>query len=115
MSANGIIPKQQYTHGLKHDITITPCLLVQFFLYEFHDSKDHQGKIYMFEVIRRSILVSQTTGGYCKIDRHAKCTVCAKHLPKMTRYPQTTFGNTTIMNGSVSNEYYMSLTNNFQG
>ena len=54
MSANGILHKQQYIHGLKHDIIIVPHSLVPTILHEFHDSKGHQGVIHMFEEIRNS-------------------------------------------------------------
>ena len=54
MSANGVLQKQQYIHGLKHDVTIVPHSLVPTFLHEFHDSKSHQGAIHTFEVIKRS-------------------------------------------------------------
>ena len=43
MSANGILQKQPYFHGLKHDVTIAPHSLVQTLLLDFHDSKGHQG------------------------------------------------------------------------
>ena len=54
MSTNGILQKQQYTHGLKHDITIAPYSLVPTILYELHDSKGHQGTMHPFQALRRS-------------------------------------------------------------
>ena len=39
MSVNGILQKQLYIHGLKHDITIAPHSLVPTKLHEFHDLK----------------------------------------------------------------------------
>ena len=45
MSANGILQKQQYTHGLKHNVNIAPHSLVPTILHEFHDSKNHEGAI----------------------------------------------------------------------
>ena len=51
MSANGILPKQQYVHGLKHDIAIALHSLVATILHDFHDCKSHQGTISMFKAI----------------------------------------------------------------
>ena len=42
MSVSGILQKQQYVHGLQHDVTIAPHSLVPTILHEFHDSKGHQ-------------------------------------------------------------------------
>ena len=54
MFASGILLKQQYVHHFQCDITIAPHLLIPTILHEFHDSKGHQGSIYIFEAIRRS-------------------------------------------------------------
>ena len=52
LSVNGILQKNQYIHGLKHDITIAPNSLLPNVLHEFHDSKGHHGTICTFEAIR---------------------------------------------------------------
>ena len=54
MSVNGILQKQQYIHGLKHNVTIAPHSLVPTFLHEFQDYKGIQGTLQTFETIRRS-------------------------------------------------------------
>ena len=54
ISANHILQKQQYIHGLKHGVTIAPGSLIPSILHEFHDCKDHQGTICTFQAIRRS-------------------------------------------------------------
>ena len=54
MSGNGILQKQQYIHGLKHDVPIAPHSLIPAMLHEFHDAKYHQKTIHMFEAIQRS-------------------------------------------------------------
>ena len=54
LSADGVLQKHQYIHGLQHDITIAPCSLVHTILHYFHDSKGNQGTIHSFEAIRRS-------------------------------------------------------------
>ena len=41
MSANGILQKQQYINGLKHDITKTLFSVEPTILHVFHDSKGH--------------------------------------------------------------------------
>ena len=52
-SADGILQKQQYIHGLKHDVIIVPHSLVPVILHEFYNSKGHEGTIHTFVVIRR--------------------------------------------------------------
>ena len=54
ISANGLLQKQQYVHGLKHDVTIALCSIVPLILYEFSNFKGYQGTINMFEAIARS-------------------------------------------------------------
>ena len=54
MSASGILQKQQYIYGLKHNVTIAQHSLVTTILHEFHDCKGHQGTICTSEAIRRS-------------------------------------------------------------
>ena len=85
MSANGILQKQQYFYGLKHDVTIAPHSLVPTILHEFHDSKGFQGTIYTFEVIR-SYWWPKLWQDIVKYI--GKCGVCTKHLSNMARYPQ---------------------------
>ena len=54
ISANGMVQKQQYVHGLKYDVTIAPHSIIPIILLEFHNCKGHQGTIHTFEAIRRS-------------------------------------------------------------
>ena len=42
LSAEGVLQKHQYIHGLQHDVTIAPHSLVPTILHEFYDSKGHQ-------------------------------------------------------------------------
>ena len=78
--------KTAIVHGLKHDSTIGPCLLVTTILHEFHDHKGHQGTICMFEVIRMSYWWPKPWQNIIKYKD--KCSVHAKHLPNMAKYPQ---------------------------
>ena len=54
LSTDGVLQKHQHIHGLQHDITIVPCLLVPTILHEFLDSKGHKRTIHTFEAISRS-------------------------------------------------------------
>ena len=51
-SPDGLLQKQQYVHGLKYDVTVAPHSIVPIILYEFHNSKRHQGTIHTFQAIR---------------------------------------------------------------
>ena len=53
ISAGGILQKQQYTHGLKHNVIIVPCSFVLVIPHGFHNSKVQQETIHTFEAIRR--------------------------------------------------------------
>ena len=113
MSVNGILQKQQYIHGLKHDVTIAPQSLIPTTLHEFHDSKGHQGTIHTHDAIRRSFWWPKLWQDIVKyID---KFSVCAKNLPNMARYPKKTSIKTTNTNGSFSYRYHKSLTSHIQG
>ena len=85
MSANGILQKQQYIHGLKFDITIAPHLLLPTILHGFHDSKCHQGTICTCEEIRSYWWPGL---GQDIVKYIGKCSICAKHLPNMAKYPK---------------------------
>ena len=77
MSANGILQKQEYIPGLKYDITTAPQSIIPTILYEFHDSKGHQGTIHTFEATRRSYW---WPGLWQDIIKYiGKCNVCAKN------------------------------------
>ena len=86
LSADGVLQKHQYNHGLQHDITIAPCSLVPTFLHDFYDSKSHQGTIHIFEVIRRSSWRPELWED--NVMYICKCNICFKHLPNMARYQQ---------------------------
>ena len=85
ISASGILQRQQYVHGSKHDITIALHSLVPVILHEFHNCKGHQGTIYMFKAIRRSYWwpICHDVVQYIN-----KCDMCAKTVPNMAKYPQ---------------------------
>ena len=42
ISAKDILQMQQYSHSLKHYITIAPCSIVPIILHKFHNSIGHQ-------------------------------------------------------------------------
>ena len=90
MSASGILQKQQYIHGSQHYISIAPHSLVPTILYEFHDSKGHQETICTFEGIGGSYWWPRLQQDIVKYI--GKCTICAKHLSNMARYPQQHLG-----------------------
>ena len=46
ISDDGLLQKQQYVHGLKHDVIIAPHSIIPIILHEFHNSKGHQGTIH---------------------------------------------------------------------
>ena len=77
---------KKYIHGIKHDVTIAPWSLVLMILHEFHDCKGHQGTIHMFEATRRSYWCPKLWQDIVKYK--GKCSLCAKHLPNMAKYPQ---------------------------
>ena len=82
----GILQKQQYIHGLKHDVTIAGYSLVPTTLHEFHNSKGHQGTICTFGAIQRPYWSPKLwidIVGYI-----AKFSICVKHMPNMATYPQ---------------------------
>ena len=85
--ANGILQKQQYTPGLKHDITIAPNSVVSIILHKFHTSRGHQGTIHTFEAIKRSYWWPK----YCQdVAKYInKWDIWATNLPNMAKYPQT--------------------------
>ena len=78
ISADGLLQKQQYIHGMKHDVIIA-CSIIPIILHEFHNSKDHQGTIRRFHWWPK----------LCQdIVKHInKCDICAKNLPNMANYP----------------------------
>ena len=79
MFADGILQKQQYVHGWKHDITLVPYSLIK-------SSKGHQGTIHIFEEIRRYYWWPKL---WQKIVKYiGKYGICAKHFPNITKYPQ---------------------------
>ena len=86
MSANGILQKQQYTHGLKHDVTMAPHSLITTILHDFQDSKVHQGIKLTFEAIRRFYWWPKLWQNIVKYI--GKYIVCTKNLPNKARYPQ---------------------------
>ena len=72
--------KQQYLHGLKHDITITPYSIVVIIL---PDSKGHQGTIHVFKAIGRSYWWSKLHQDVVKYTN--KCGICAKSLATIAK------------------------------
>ena len=54
ISANGILQKQQYVHGLKYVVTIVPHSVVPIILHEFQNCRVIKGTFHTSEVIRKS-------------------------------------------------------------
>ena len=52
ISPDGLLQKQQYVHGLKHDVTTALNSIIPVILHEFQNSKRHQGTTGTFEAIR---------------------------------------------------------------
>ena len=86
LSADGVLQKHQYIHGLQHDVTIARHSLVPTILHGFHDSKGHQGTICMFEVNRRSYWWPKLWQDIVKYI--GKFSICTKHLPNLAKYSQ---------------------------
>ena len=51
-SADGLLQKQQYKHGLIHDVIIALCSVIPIIHHEFHNSQGHHRTIHTFEAIR---------------------------------------------------------------
>ena len=86
ISPDGFLQKQQYIHGLKHDIVIALHSIVPTILHEFHNSKGHQETILTFKAIRRFYLWPKLCQDIMKYIN--KCDICAKNLPNLAKYPQ---------------------------
>ena len=100
ISANCLLQKQQYIHGLKHDI-IAPCSIIPIIIIEFHNSHSDYGTIPTFKAIRF----------YCwpkllhDIVKYINtCDICDKYLPTKA------FRKTISPNGSSGNGHYTSST-----
>ena len=85
ISTDGLLQKQQYICGLKHDIVVAPCSIVPKILHEFHYSKGHKGTICTFEAISRFYWWPKLHQEIVKYIN--KCDICAKNLPNMAKYP----------------------------
>ena len=83
ISANGILQRQKYVHGLKHDVTIAPHSIEPITLHEFHNCKGHTGIICTFKAIRRSYQWSKLHQDVVKYIN--KCDIGAKNLPNMAK------------------------------
>ena len=56
ISVDGLPQKQQYIHGLKHDVVIALCSTVPTIFHVFHNLKGCEGTIFTFEAVRRFYL-----------------------------------------------------------
>ena len=86
ISADGILQKKQYIHGLKHNVTLAPCSIVPIILHKSKNSKGHRGIIHMFKVLRRSYWLLKLGQDVVKCIK--KCDICAKNLPNMAKHQQ---------------------------
>ena len=58
ISTDGLLQKQQYIHGLKHDIVEAAHSIVPTILHEFHNLKGHQGNHTYFWSNKKILLVA---------------------------------------------------------
>ena len=72
---DGLLQKQQYICGLKHDAVVAPLSFDPTILHEFHNSKGHQGIISTFKAIRRFYWRSKLHQDIMKYIK--KCDMCA--------------------------------------
>ena len=111
--ADGILQKQQFIHGLKHDITIALNSIVPIIYHKFHNCKGHQGTIHIFKAIRKSYW-------FPKLHQDAviyinKSNIYGKNLHNMAKYPQKTSRNPTGLNGSFIYRHYNTFVSHIQG
>ena len=106
ISTDGLLQKQQYIHGLKHDFVTAPHSIVQTILNDFHNLKGHQGTIHTFEAIRRFYQWPKLHQDIIKYMN--KCNISAtKHeLTKYGQIPTKASRNTTSYNGIIGYGHY---------
>ena len=104
-SANVLLQKQQYTHGLKHDVIIVPNSVILLSIHEFYNSKSHQGT---FEAKRKFYWWPKL---HQDIEKYInKCDILAKNLPNMVTYPQKHLETPQVSKGNVGYRHDTSST-----
>ena len=86
ISTDDLLQKQQYVHGVKHDVIVALCSIIPTILHEFHNVKSHKGAICTFKAIRRFYWSPKLCQDIVKYMN--KCDICAKSLPNVAKYSQ---------------------------